>query len=98
MIININRKGILYIGNKLSKSNSNSTNDNKGKLDDSRMEYKCECDDIKCSGKWNNNIKCECNILCNHITSMYGMTLYNMMSSSMSELCSMKLFGSKNDI
>ena len=98
MIININRKGILYIGNKLSKSNSNSANNNKGKLDDSRMEYRCKCDNKTSGSKWNNNIKCECNILCNYITDMYGMTLQYMMSSSMSELCSMNYISSKDDV
>ena len=31
---------ILYINNKLSESNSNSTKYNEGELDDSMMEYK----------------------------------------------------------
>ena len=68
-------------------------------MDDSRMEYKCECNECECSSKWNDNInKCKYNILCDNIAGMYSMKIQYMMSSSMSELCSMKFKSSGNDI
>ena len=53
---------ILYINNKLSESNSNSTKYNEGELDDSMMEYKCKCYECVSDSMMNDNIKCECDI------------------------------------
>ena len=70
------RESILYISNKLCKSNSNSTNNNEGELDDKMMGYECECDNMNSSSRLNDNIKRERSILCDNITVLCGMKIY----------------------
>ena len=59
----------------MSESDSDSDDNHEGKLDDSRMEYRSECNECKCSSMMNDNIECEYNILCDNITGMWNMNI-----------------------